>query len=222
MRLLRVSLHRGSNCAAARPQGGRQEFLQLERLGFRKVFIVDALFNEPLSHAKAVLRALRAAATLAEWTAFFTPKGIDRELLELVRETNGGTPLKLTIESGADSMLAALDKGFSRRDIVAATEACRSASIRFSFTVLFGGPGESESTVAQTCDLIAAASPEYVSASIGVYVYPGTPLAARTRGTLWQHEGQLLGATVVPVDRDAIKAQVQARLSGCSFPVYIH
>lgn len=204
------------------PEIAAGEFLQLERLGFKKIFIVDAVFNDPLSHAKQVLRELRAAGTRAEWTGFFSPRHIDRELLDLVRVTGGGRPLKLTIESGSDAILKALGKDFRRDHIASAAGLCRKAGVPFSFTVLFGGPGENRGTIAETCDLIMKLEPSYVSASIGVYVYPQTEMANRTKGSLWRREEELLGDTVLPVNRTAVKKQVESLLAGSPFPVYVH
>jgi radical SAM superfamily enzyme YgiQ (UPF0313 family) len=212
----------GRSVRMREPEIVAEEMLQLERFGFKKVFIVDAIFNSPLKHAKRVLRAFAEAKTKAEWTGFFSPKYIDREILELIKETHGGNPLKLTIESGSDEMLKSLAKGFDKSEIIAATELCREAGVPFSFTVLFGGPGESEATVAESIELITSAKPEYLSASIGVYVYPQTPLAKRTVGRIWNNEEELMGKTIVPVDREAVKKQLESGLAGSPFPIYIH
>ncbi|OGI05638.1 MAG: hypothetical protein A2X41_12870 [Candidatus Margulisbacteria bacterium GWE2_39_32] len=194
-----------------------EEFLQLERIGFKKIFIVDAVFNNPLHHAKEVLRAMIAAKSTTEWTGFFCPKYIDQELLDLVNSTNGGHPVKITIDSGSDTILSSLSKGFTRSDIVSATKLCRKSGIPFSFTVLFGGPGENIETIAETCELIKETKPEYVSASIGIYVYPQTKLASMCA----YEEHELLGTTSYPVNRGGVKFQVEKHLEGCAFPVYL-
>lgn len=139
-----------------------------------------------------------------------------------MKETHGGAPLKLTIESGSNAMLRSLAKGFVADDVRAATRLCRRMKVPFSFTVLFGAEGETEATVAETLDLVAGEKPEYLSASIGVYVYPSTPLALRTRGRLWSTDEELLGQTLIPVERESIERQIEARLAGCGFPVYVH
>lgn len=212
----------GTSVRMRSPDDVADEFLQLQRMGFRKVFIVDAIFNSPPRHAKKVLQALKKAETTLEWTGFFSPKYIDRELLELIRITNGGKPLKLTIESGSDAMLDSLNKGFTREDILRTTALCREVGMPFSFTVLLGGVGENAETVAESLSLIAQESPQYASISIGMYVYPKTPLAKRTVGRIWNQEDELMGQTVYPVDRAAIEKQVKDMLAGCAFPVYLH
>lgn len=199
-----------------------REFLQLEARGFKKIYIVDAVFNNPLSHAKEVLSEFRKAGTRAEWTGFFSPKLVDRELLRLVKATHGGRPLKLTIETGSDAMLDALGKGFTRREIAMATRLCREEDVPYSFTVLLGGPGENRDTIAETCELILNEKPAYVSASIGVYLYPKTRLAEATRDTLWNSETELFGNMIYPVERDVIKRQFEETLSKSGFPVYVH
>lgn len=212
----------GASVRLRNPDVVAEEFVQLEKLGFRKIFIVDGVFNNPPRHAKRVLQALIDRKTKAEWTAFLSPKFIDRELLELIKASNGGKHIKITIESGSDKVLAALEKGFCTDDIIRATNLCREMEVPFSFTIIFGGPDEDRKTISDTCKLIRNQKPIYVSASIGMYIYPQTPLAKMTKGTLWQDERELMGQTIYPVESALVRAQIANDLSGLDFPIYVH
>jgi radical SAM superfamily enzyme YgiQ (UPF0313 family) len=126
-----------------------KEMKQLERLGFDQVYIVDATFNNPLLHSKWVLEAFLRHKTTAKWTGFFNPS-IDQELIDLVKATHMALPLKFTIESGSDKMLQSLQKGFDTEYIAKACQLCHRNSIPFSFTIIFGSPGENDDTVRET------------------------------------------------------------------------
>jgi radical SAM superfamily enzyme YgiQ (UPF0313 family) len=191
-----------------------EEFLQLERLGFPRIYFVDATFNNPPVHAKNVLKALKKAKTHVPWTGFFNPKLLDKELLQLAKQTGGAIPLKLTIESGSDLMLKTLRKNFRKEDVARAVELCEKLDIDFSFTVLFGGPGENKETVAETCELIKQCNPVSVSMNIGIYLYPMTPIALKTKGALWHKETDFINPIIYPCDRASILEWIHLFLSG--------
>jgi len=197
------------------------EMLQIEKLGFNQVYIVDATFNHPLLHSKWVLEAFKKHHVSAKWTAFFNPL-IDQELLTLIKETNMAYPMKFTIESGSDRMLESLQKGFDTTAIRRACRLCRENDIPFSFTILFGAPGETKETVLETCRFIKEMNPAYVSSSIGVFIYPKTKLAEMTKGNVWHSEDELLGETVFPYDRKLIKSILHQELDDTGIPFLVN
>jgi radical SAM superfamily enzyme YgiQ (UPF0313 family) len=84
------------------------------------------------------------------------------------------------VEFGADaaspSILRALGKPFTQEDIRAAARACHEAGLPAAYYLIFGGPGETADTVAETCDLIDDLKPQAVLAFVGIRIYPNTPL----------------------------------------------
>jgi len=212
----------GRNLRLRKPEITAGEFLQLEKLGFPRIYIVDATFNNPLYHAKEVLRAFKKVKTKKPWTGFLNPKFIDQELIDLIRQTNGEIPIKITIESGSDKILRNLNKNFSKADIEKTVKLCRKNKIDFSFTVLFGSPGENRDTVRETCSLIKESKPSHVSMSIGVFIHPKTPIAAKTYKKLWQHEKDFVNPIIYPCDRRKIKNWIEKELSdtGINYSLY--
>lgn len=204
------------------PELVAEEYLQLERLGFPRVYIVDATFNNPRDQAKNVLTALKKAKTTIPWTGFFNPRLLDQELIELVKETHGGMPLKMTIESGSDEMLYALRKSFRREHIFEAVKLCKKNGVDFSFTILFGGPGENKTTVGETCALIRETRPASVSMNIGIFLHPKTPLALQTLGKLWKTEDDFINPIIYPCDRKGILSWVENGLSGAQIPYHVY
>ncbi|MFC1814857.1 B12-binding domain-containing radical SAM protein [Thermodesulfobacteriota bacterium] len=177
-----------------------------------QVMFADDIFNRPGGHAKDILKAmLDNGLILASWHAYLDPKNIDEEFMELVFQTNGwrrptngkNSPrtffFSIDIESGSATMLKHLQKPYTVSDLISAAEAFKRvakrykkrtdiAAINLGLHVLLGYPGECEETIKETCQLINAIKPAQIAFQLGVRVYPQTPLAQKTKGTLWHQE----------------------------------
>jgi radical SAM superfamily enzyme YgiQ (UPF0313 family) len=191
-----------------------QEFLQLEKLGFPAVYIVDATFNHPLDQAKLILKELKKYKTTKPWTGFLNPKFIDDEFLELIKKTNIILPIKLNIESGSDIILQKLRKNYNVEDIKRAVKLCRQHQINFSFSLLFGGPSENKKTVLQTINLVKECRPEFVSMSIGIFILPNTGIGQETKDHLWKQENDFLKPIIYPCQKDLIKQWIEKEMLG--------
>jgi radical SAM superfamily enzyme YgiQ (UPF0313 family) len=82
-------------------------------------------------------------------------------------------------DSGSDRMLAVLGRDFRVVDIGETVRACREAGLAVMLDLLLGAPGETWDTVAETIELMKVVAPDCVGISLGVRVYPGTPLEVR-------------------------------------------
>lgn len=202
-----------------------------------RFMFADDIFNRPLAHAKAVLAAMKDAGIIpCSWHAYLDPAQIDREFLELVKDTNGwcrhehpdgsgGRAMffPFDLESASDRMLSRLGKPYIAEKLLASVEAFRQASaawlaggeldhVAFGFHLLLGYPGEDEASVRETCEFINRAQPLQVAVQLGVRVYPDTPLARRTKGELWREEKDLYQPTFVPVDEGAVLGWLRRHL----------
>ena len=208
-----------------------------ERSAPLRFMFADDIFNRPLEHAKAVLATMRGEGIIPySWHAYLDPAQIDREFLELVKDTNGwcrhehpdgsgGRAMffPFDMESGSDRMLARLGKPYTTAKLLAAVEEFRAAAddwlrggeldhVAFGFHLLLGYPGEDEASVAETCELINRVRPQQVAVQMGVRIYPDTPLARRTRGQLWREEKDLYQPTFAPVDERAMLGWLRQHL----------
>ncbi|MFZ5587277.1 MAG: B12-binding domain-containing radical SAM protein [Thermodesulfobacteriota bacterium] len=197
-----------------------------------RFMFADDIFNRPLSHAKAVLRALLAADLRpASWHAYLDPASLDEEFFDLACQSRGwraaaGQPLMffpMDIESGSERMLKALGKPYRQEELLAAADAYRRVSRRWvasgeltgaalGFHLLLGYPGEDERSVRESCELINQARPEQIAVQMGVRVYPGTPLARRVRGELWQDEADLERPVFARIDPERVLGWLRAHL----------
>jgi radical SAM superfamily enzyme YgiQ (UPF0313 family) len=156
--------------------------------GLKHIFIVDNVFNNPPEHAKAFCRELIKRETTAGWSCYLNPKGVDAELVGLMARA-GCRGVEFGTDSAVDSVLSELKKGFRCVDIVNASRLCSEAGLSFCHSLLFGGPGETSGTVSRTLDVMDSLKPNAVIGMLGIRVFPGTQLAARS-----EKEGLLSGS----------------------------
>lgn len=204
----------------------------LREIGFSSFMFADDIFNASTEHAKEVLRAMLGAGAVPQsWHAYLNPKGIDEELLALVVMTNGWSYyseqgrtviLPFDLDSGCDRILSAMGKSFTTEDIRRAFAAFANVKRRYEkqalslstvVHLLLGYTGEDEESIKESCRLLNEIQPERLSLQIGVRVYPGTPLAQATKGTLWSRPDDLLEPTFVPFDKAQIKTWLFRYLS---------
>jgi radical SAM superfamily enzyme YgiQ (UPF0313 family) len=147
------------------------------RYGIDHVFFVDDLFNWPTEHALEICEAICTRGVAVEWTCFATPRGMTPALARAMKRA-GCRGVEFGSDTASPAMLEALRKPFGLPEILAASEACRQAGLPDAHYLIFGGPGESEKTLAETFAAFDRITPRAVLALLGVRVYPNTPLHA--------------------------------------------
>ena len=143
------------------------------------IFFADDEFNLPDErHPITVLQGIldRGLAKHLTWRAYFNPTPFSAEFADLVRETNGH--VSITVDSAADPLLETAQKPFRRRHLDALVALLGEHGVSADLGLIFGLPGETEETIAETVDFVRAL-PESLEVvySAGARVYPHTPLA---------------------------------------------
>ena len=151
------------------------EMRRLLALGVRYTFIVDSVFNTSPEHVGNVCEALARAELDMQWECFLRPCGITRELLTLMRRA-GLRHIEFGSDSFSDPVLRRYGKGFSFAEIEAASRYAHELELNYSHFLIFGGPGETAETVAETLGRTQTLPGAFYFATIGMRVYPGTPL----------------------------------------------
>ncbi|ROR43217.1 radical SAM superfamily enzyme YgiQ (UPF0313 family) [Kitasatospora cineracea] len=167
--------------------------------GIRDVFFTDGIFNSELSYAKQVVRAVTAADLPGlTWTAYFTPKPFDDEFAELLAASNVG-PVMISPDSLDDPVMRLLGKSFDTRHVTRFIDRCRRHDLRFTVSVVFGGPGEDRESVRTTARYINEnlAAGELIL-NVGYRVLPETALARQ----LGLEKSEILDPTFHPLDPD--------------------
>jgi len=74
-------------------------------------------------------------------------------------------------------MLGTYRQRHLKEDIAAAVRLCRDNDIKVMIDLLFGGPGETRETTAETIEFVKRIRPDCAGAPLGVRIYPGTEMA---------------------------------------------
>ncbi len=163
-----------------RPPGAVAD--DVERLGrdfgVTSFFFTDSVFNDDEGHAVAVAEELLRRELAVRWCAYFRPAGLGPAEVALFRRA-GLYAAELGTDAASDAVLDALGKGFGFDEVVAAHRALVDARVPCAHFVMFGGPGETEATVAEGLSNLAALDHAVVFAYAGIRLLPGTALARR-------------------------------------------
>lgn len=144
--------------------------------GVRELFVMDQTFGVQRERALELCAALEARGDLS-WTAFTRPDRADAELLAAMRRAGCHT-LILGVESAADELLAAYQKGYRVEVVRSAFARARAAGLRTVGTFIIGLPEESEASLRATLDLALELELDFLSLNMAVPRF-GTPFRAR-------------------------------------------
>ncbi len=126
--------------------------------GARHVFVVDAVFNLPARHARAVCDAIVRRGLSTPWTAYVNPVCFDPPLAEAMRRA-GAVGMEVGSDSGDDAVLTRLSKGFDVKAIRRLRAVARGAGLKDCHTFILGTPGETLDSVRRTLDLVVDMDP---------------------------------------------------------------
>jgi len=156
---------RCSYCPISALEGTRYRLKSPERLadevehtmkacGVGMLSFNDNVFNFPKEHAEAVCRELiQRGLDVKWWTDAVNPVGMSLDFCLLMKEAGCMLP-NLSVESGSPRILRNMNRRYSQEQIVEAASNLEKAGIPFSISLLFGSPGETPETVAETLDLM--------------------------------------------------------------------
>ena len=163
----------------------------VKRHDIRRFFFLDGVFNFPPEHALAICQEIRERKLDIRWTADINPVAVSPELVTAMREA-GCRVITFGIDTASQKMLRSYRKGFEKEDIARVAKLLTEADIRFTYHVLFGGPGENMDTARETIDFLQGV-PQPVFFRTGVRIFRGTDLdrQAREEGVLQEQHDML-------------------------------
>jgi radical SAM superfamily enzyme YgiQ (UPF0313 family) len=150
---------------------------QLVSSGFTNFNFVDNTFNLPPSYAKELCRKIIERGLTINFWCIIYPKWIDHELVELMARA-GCREISLGFESGSDRMLGSLNKRFKAEEVRTFARMFADAGIFRRGFLLLAGPGETEESVEESLAFVDSLKLDDLKITIGVRIYPETPLAA--------------------------------------------
>ena len=146
--------------------------------GFHRIFFVDNTFNLPPAYAKDLCRHIRNLDLDLQWRAILYPGYVDPSLVEEMARA-GCREVSLGFESGSAAILTEYGKHFGPDEIRRTTRLLKKAEIRAMGFLMLGGPGETRETALESLQFAESLSLESMRLTVGVRIYPGTPLARR-------------------------------------------
>ncbi|MBI4536379.1 MAG: radical SAM protein [candidate division NC10 bacterium] len=152
------------------------EIARLARAGFRRLYFVDNTFNVPPEYALELCHRISAERLEVAWRCILQPHDVPVELIRAMAAA-GCVEVSLGFESGAPRVLRAMDKRFRPPDVREVSDRLAAHGIRRMGFLLLGGPGETQETVAESLAFADALGLHQLRITVGIRIYPGTPLA---------------------------------------------
>ena len=150
---------------------------QLASSGFTNFNFVDNTFNLPPDYAKELCRKIVERGLAINFWCIVYPKWIDSELVVLMARA-GCREISLGFESGSEHMLASLNKRFNPEEARTVARMFADAGIFRRGFLLLGGLGENRESVEQSLAFADSLNLDALKVTVGVRIYPETPLAA--------------------------------------------
>jgi radical SAM superfamily enzyme YgiQ (UPF0313 family) len=162
------------------PQNVVQELTNLYHRGVHVFHTCDCEFNCPYYHAVQVSKSIidSGLGSKIKWYAYCSPEYFSEELAHLMRNA-GCVGIDFGADHGDDNMLRRLGHNYSSDDLTRIREICLRHKIICMFDLLLGSPGETKQSIETTIHLMKKIKPDRVGISLGVRLYPMTPLGRK-------------------------------------------
>ncbi len=139
---------------------------------------VDSTFNDPVGNAENICREIiKRGLQLKLRTMGINPANVTGNLLELMKKA-GFSQIDSTPDSASPQMLINLKKNFSLDQLKKTAALIKEFHMPTMWFFLFGGPGETAETIADTVDFIDQFihQDDLVHMTEGLRIYPHTKL----------------------------------------------
>lgn len=162
------------------PEAVADEIGHLLELGIDVLHTCDGEFNLSETHVLEVCReiARRGLGGKLRWYAYCTPAPFSRELARAMR-TAGCVGIDFGADHGDESMLQRLGRDHVPADVIDAVGNAREEGMAVMLDLLLGAPGETLCGIERTVEMVRRAGADLAGVSLGVRIFPGTPLAAQ-------------------------------------------
>lgn len=139
----------GRNFMQRSPQNVVAEMEMLEREGYGEVLIVDDTFTVDRKWILKFCRLFNAQGLKMRWNCHARVNTIDEETVRAMKSAHC-TGMAFGIESGNPEMLKKIDKRITLEQAHTAVNLCRKYGISSLCSYIFGHPGDTRATIADT------------------------------------------------------------------------
>jgi radical SAM superfamily enzyme YgiQ (UPF0313 family) len=158
------------------PERVFEDVARLAHAGATRLQLVDSIFNLPPSYAIDLCQRLASLSLPLQWRAILYPHQVSPQLVAAMARA-GCVEVSLGFESGNEQMLQRLNKRFTCDELRQISAMLADAGIRRFGFLLLGAPGETRSSVTESLDFAEDLDLETVRVTVGIRIYPETPLA---------------------------------------------
>ena len=167
----------------------------------KMISFCDNNFNVPSRHAQAICQEIIDRQLDVTWgTGTIKPLGVTDDVCRLFKDSGCGY-LNLSVESASEKMLTRMKRGCTVEDIQQALTSLSRSELPFGVSLMFGAPGETPETIAETLDVIDNFEvPQGIWVSIGITLWTAHQKvleAARADGQLRDDKELFSGANYV-------------------------
>ena len=175
------------------PEKVVENIKQYVAAGINHFFFVDNTFNFPASYAGELCDRILAEKLDIKSRCIVYPSKVDAGLAGKMAKA-GFREISLGFESGSDVILRSFNKRFSIEEVRRISELFKKEDIFQMGFLLLGGPGETRETVLESLKFVDDLSLDFMKFSIGIRIYPNTPLAEKAiqEGKITSHDDLLL------------------------------
>lgn len=145
------------------------------KAGFNKFYFTDNTFNIPSSYAAEICHRLLALGLEISWMCILYPWDIKESLVRDMAKA-GCREVSLGFESGSERILSNMNKKFTVKEIRRTSELLKKYGIRQMGFLLFGGPGETKSSVEKSLTFADSLPLDALKITVGIRIYPNTML----------------------------------------------
>jgi radical SAM superfamily enzyme YgiQ (UPF0313 family) len=146
------------------------------KAGFNKFYFTDNTFNIPSSYASEICHRLLALGLEISWMCILYPWDIKESLVRDMAKA-GCREVSLGFESGSERILSNMNKKFTVKEVRRTSELLKKYGIRQMGFLLFGGPGETKSSVEKSLTFADSLPLDALKITVGIRLYPNTMLA---------------------------------------------
>ena len=168
----------GRRLRARDPREVAEHVAQLGHAGYRRVYFVDNSFNIPEQHAFELCEALERLRAGVSWRCILYPHRVPAAMAASMGRA-GCVEVSLGFESGSLRVLREMNKRFTPDDVREVSDMLAAHGIRRMGFLLLGGPGETHETVEESVTFAESLRLDALRVTVGIRIYPGTPLARR-------------------------------------------
>lgn len=146
--------------------------------GVEEVFFTDSVFNDAQGQYLRIAEEMIRRELKLRWCALIRPQGMRREQVALLKRS-GLHAVEFGTDAASDIPLAELGKGFTFGEVLEVNRAFVQEEIPCSHYIMFGGPGETEATLAEGLENVGRLEKCVVFGFSGIRILPNAPLYAR-------------------------------------------